>query len=560
MEMLLDNVEIEKQIKKLDVLNRKPFVDQVFKVIELLAKQKRNACFAINGVWGVGKSYTLDMLEKKLKGEQDGETASDKYAVFHYNCWQYDYYAEPIVAIVAAMLDVIEANDTILPKEYKAKIKGFLKVIGTGLLNKAGNIVEEYTGVDVNKFVNIIREGNEKAAEEIDKEHAFDYNFLFKKALERFRDMIKKISDKKTVIFIVDELDRCLPEYGIKVLERLHHMFEEIPNVQVILSIDKTQLEHIVEQTFGENTNTDKSLGKFINFEIDLDEGEMNEYAEERFNYYYSKFEPVVPNITVEDVTEIKNILYIGVGIRSWINIIDKCQLLHSMLYPEDKKMDLSFLCIELFLTVAKYSGIDFGKDFSGSLWGNFENYTGSSMCSRQFGDVYQDFATEQEIAEIQEFLNKVENNGFVQINFDEDHANGLRLKKILNAMPNGGESLMNINWTEEELKEVGVRNNQLHKYDVSKLNEFFYKKLGLKINEIKNLNAEGMTYSAKYNAYYTNFGDTDYSQVEITECTKDYNGGIFYVKGKCAEKVFETELLKTDDGFYEIYTNINRG
>lgn len=366
MEMLLDNVEIEKQIKKLDVLNRKPFVDQVFKVIELLARQKRNACFAINGVWGVGKSYTLDMLEKKLKEEQDGETASDKYAVFHYNCWQYDYYAEPIVAIVAAMLDVIEANDTILPKEYKAKIKGFLKVIGTGLLNKAGNIVEEYTGVDVNKFVNIISEGNEKAAEEIEKEHAFDYNFLFKKALERFRDMIKKISDEKTVVFIVDELDRCLPEYGIKVLERLHHMFEEIPNVQVILSIDKTQLEHIVKQTFGENTNTDKYLGKFINFEIDLDEGEMNEYAEERFNYYYSKFEPVVPNITVEDVTELKNILYIGVGIRTWINIIDKCQLLHSMLYPEDKKMDLSFLCIELFLTVAKYSGINFGNDFSG--------------------------------------------------------------------------------------------------------------------------------------------------------------------------------------------------
>ena len=46
-------------------------------------------------------------------------------------------------------------------------------------------------------------------------------------------DIIAKAKDK-TIIFVVDELDRCLPEYSIKVLERLHHVFEKTSNIQVI--------------------------------------------------------------------------------------------------------------------------------------------------------------------------------------------------------------------------------------------------------------------------------------------------------------------------------------
>ena len=189
-------------------------------------------------------------------------------------------------------------------------------------------------------------------------------------------------------------------------------------------------------------------------------------------------------------------------------------------------------------------------KNFNGSLWGNFGNYSGSTMFTRQFMDAYYDIATEQEVTEIQEFLNKGENNGFVQINYDEDNASGLKLKSILNAMPDGGESLMNTYLTEQELKEVGVSSEQLHKYDVSKLNGFFYKKIGLTLDRIKNLNTDGMTYSEKYNSYYTNFGDTSYSEVKVTECGKDYYGGIYYVQGECGERKFETELLKTDEGY----------
>lgn len=35
-------------------------------------------------------------MGKQLEVIQKEETADDWYFVFHYNCWQYDYYEEPL--------------------------------------------------------------------------------------------------------------------------------------------------------------------------------------------------------------------------------------------------------------------------------------------------------------------------------------------------------------------------------------------------------------------------------------------------------------------------------
>ena len=59
---------------------------------------------------------------------------------------------------------------------------------------------------------------------------------------------------------VVDELDRCIPQYAIKVLERLHHIFYGLDNVIVILAIDRRQLEHSVEEMFGINSLEDKRI------------------------------------------------------------------------------------------------------------------------------------------------------------------------------------------------------------------------------------------------------------------------------------------------------------
>ena len=56
-------------------------------------------------------------------------------------------------------------------------------------------------------------------------------------ALKQIKDVITKISEELNIVLFVDELDRCLPEYAIKVLERLHHICNEMPIIQIYKAI-----------------------------------------------------------------------------------------------------------------------------------------------------------------------------------------------------------------------------------------------------------------------------------------------------------------------------------
>ena len=42
--------------------------------------------------------------------------------------------------------------------------------------------------------------------------------------MQKLKNGLKAQSKEVTIIVVVDELDRCLPEYAIKVLERLHNL------------------------------------------------------------------------------------------------------------------------------------------------------------------------------------------------------------------------------------------------------------------------------------------------------------------------------------------------
>lgn len=103
----------------LDLLDRQKFVDKMIQVTETLSEKKKNASYAINGSWGVGKTFVLNMFEEQILSNQSEVTATDKYLLFHFNCWNYDYYEEPLIAIVASILDQIEEKEHIIPKDIR---------------------------------------------------------------------------------------------------------------------------------------------------------------------------------------------------------------------------------------------------------------------------------------------------------------------------------------------------------------------------------------------------------------------------------------------------------
>lgn len=336
-------------MEKLDILNRDDFIEQLLKLVENISSNKSSTCFALNGAWGCGKSFVLDMFEARLAAIQSEETSTDKYFIIRYNSWKFDYYQEPLVAIVSTMISAIEAKTKLFPDSKKWKeLKGVLKAVAASVWSNANTALKEKIGVDIQKTCDTIRNGKKEGAAAFDSEHDYDAYLGFNNAMEELKKQLLDLSKSFTIVFIVDELDRCLPEYAIKVLERLHHLTEETPNIITIISVDKAQLTTSVKQIFGFE-NPEKYLEKFMSFEVKLDFGTVSERISEKYAGYIELFDKDV-FLFEDSVEECLQAIFKEIDIRTQEQLVKRAMLAHKLLYSDKK--DYSFMCMELLLAV----------------------------------------------------------------------------------------------------------------------------------------------------------------------------------------------------------------
>lgn len=336
-------------MKKIDVLNRTDFVQQLLNLTENISANKSSTCFAINGTWGCGKTFVLDLFQEQLELIQSEETAQEKYFVIRYNCWKFDYYEEPLIAIVSSIISTIEEKTKLFPdSKEKNKLIGILKAIGVSLLSMSSAALKGKTGLDVKKAYDIIRDGSDKGTKAWEDEHSYDVYFSFKSVVQKLSDLLETLAKSHTVVFLVDELDRCLPEYSVKVLERLHLLTDGDTNIITVISMDKQQLMQSVRTLFGFN-NPAKYLEKFISFEVKLDYGTVSEKVGEKFADYFALFDKEIFPFE-ESVEECIQWLLKDIDVRTQEQLIDRAMLVHKLLYSDKK--DYSFLCMEILLTV----------------------------------------------------------------------------------------------------------------------------------------------------------------------------------------------------------------
>ena len=230
-----------------DYLSRQPYIDLLKSII---ANQKDNPTgysFAIDGEWGCGKTWILTELECQL-----AENSDIRYLIFHYNAWENDFYDETLVAILSVMIEKLN-QITSQKSFYDAAIDELLKQASADLLTLVSGIIKEVTKIDAEKIIKR-KKGFFRRIKENTKLSAKDINTLvpLQHTLQEVRNNLIKLSEKFHIILIVDELDRCLPEYAIKVLERLHHICNEMPVIQ-ILAINKKDLSFGIAKVFGMN-------------------------------------------------------------------------------------------------------------------------------------------------------------------------------------------------------------------------------------------------------------------------------------------------------------------
>lgn len=338
--------------KKIDILNRGEFIQRAVDIVKLISSHKGNMTFAIDGAWGCGKTFVLEEIEDRLSNDP-----SKNYLVIPYNCWQYDYYDEPLVALVAALNDFADSTK-VIPEDAKTEIKHIFGKVGLKLFSQ---IIKSKIGVDAEELISTAKDAYNDASDAVEKRHEFDSFYGFKQVLETLHEDLKKLTEKYTLVLAVDELDRCLPEYAIKVLERLHHVTDDLPNTVCIITVDKSRLANTVNSIFG-NDSADDYLKKFIRFTIELDTGKQNGQAFfEKFSAYYDRFDASLYG-ELNGGENFLEELFQGISIREQEQIVEKATVFNDICFGKEKQ-DYSMMYMELFLATLHYHYGD--KDFS---------------------------------------------------------------------------------------------------------------------------------------------------------------------------------------------------
>ena len=341
-------VDISERIFPVDILDRQGTVEQILELLITLSDARSSCAFALEGKWGSGKTFLLNMLEPQLRDYQAGE----KFMVFHYNCWQYDYYDEPLIAIVSAMLDNIDEYTRFFSGEVREKIQsGFINTAKQVMKKIACSFAESKIGIKADDLSVLLEKIQETASQDVEEQHEYDKYYAFHKVIDKAREELSKLAEEQTLVIVVDELDRCLPDYAIKTLERLHHLFAGSKNTVLIMAIDKAQLKHTIKKTFGENTDCDAYLQKFIDFELKIDTGTVNDSFWEKYSDYIALFDESI----IEPWTGIHDYiadLFSEMEIRRQEHLMKKVHIIHKLLFGSQEKKDFSFLCFELLMAV----------------------------------------------------------------------------------------------------------------------------------------------------------------------------------------------------------------
>ena len=164
--------------------------------------------FAVNGAWGGGKTTFLRYLRAKLEDEG--------HQTLWFNPWEYEGQGDVVLALQKQMAAKFQS---ILGKTLKE-----MGIFGWALVGASLDSLCQFVGIsgydDVSKIV-------DDADEAIKSKEYEQYKDVVQKTKKDFKELTQQV-EKKTKKFLVvflDDLDRCLPDNALNILEALKNLF-----------------------------------------------------------------------------------------------------------------------------------------------------------------------------------------------------------------------------------------------------------------------------------------------------------------------------------------------
>ncbi|MDV9042036.1 P-loop NTPase fold protein [Stenotrophomonas sp. RAC2] len=216
---------------------------------------------AINGGWGSGKTVFLRRLGEHLK------TQTPRSHSVYLDAWSTDWHDDPLLALVLAVNETLAAAGYVKSGELGRKVVGNAAQLAAPTAMITAHLLAPGTGPIAGAVAKAGAEAIKSASDRARAKRGLEDSLKEARDLLLQRQSGRPISGQ--VVVIIDELDRCRPDYAIRMLERIKHLFH-IAGYVFVIATDNVNLRGAVKTVYGHETDGEQYLRKFFDFEMHL--------------------------------------------------------------------------------------------------------------------------------------------------------------------------------------------------------------------------------------------------------------------------------------------------
>lgn len=322
-----------------DTLDRKKYAKYLYEICAARGA-KSNLVVNINAEWGAGKTYFTKRLTK---------TISHYHPTIYIDAWKEDFTEDPLLTVFSGIKDQLSGQSDSFTALINSTIENVGPLLKTATPVIIDGLIQKFTGVD--SFSDLTKDLSSKLIE-IHAEKSTRIETV-RKGISRWVEFIERKDgiDKELPLFIIiDELDRCRPDFSISLLEISKHIFN-IPGVVFIIATDTQQLQHSIKVIYGTDFSASHYLSRFFDRRFllptpdyhDLLLTKTGESIISDFSNLRKNLIPCPPDISSFTKNCSSILLSMNISIRDAIKIYER---LIDILITANKKFDPNLILI----------------------------------------------------------------------------------------------------------------------------------------------------------------------------------------------------------------------
>ena len=232
---------------------------------QIIVKSIPQFTVGIFGGWGTGKTSMMQMIKDEIDKNYSDAATTIWFDSWRYEREEYSLMIPLLRTIILTLHNVIDQITDDKKKEILRKVtSGFVKMIkavarGTGI-NLGGEIDTGIAKVNAGlslDFEKILNEYEDSSGEPEKRVYVNQKKIIFHKHVSDYlKEELDNIKNKHRLMIFIDDLDRCIPDRALEILESIKTFFD-IEGIIYVIGMDPATIDDIIHTKYGENSKID---------------------------------------------------------------------------------------------------------------------------------------------------------------------------------------------------------------------------------------------------------------------------------------------------------------